>query len=70
MNSTDLSRNRLFWCPPEADQCLWRILAYEWLVLVHGLTLSSKESVAFKAPSGRPKGKQYLQRDKQKTPTY
>lgn len=24
------------------------------------LTLSSNESVAFKAPSGRPKGKQYL----------
>lgn len=28
-------------------------------------TLSSKESVAFRAPSGRPKGKQYLQKQKE-----
>lgn len=30
------------------------------------LTLSSNESVAFKAPSGRPKGKQYLKTLKKK----
>lgn len=29
---------------------------------VRKLTLSSNESVAFKAPSGRPKGKQYLKK--------
>lgn len=37
----------------------------------HRRTLSSKESVAFRAPSGRPKGKQYLQKqEEQKGQTF
>lgn len=39
--------------------------AQQNLTYVLRLTLSSNESVAFKAPSGRPKGKQYLKKKKE-----
>lgn len=38
-------------------------MGYEMLFLIYLQTLSSKDKVAFSAPSGRPKGKQYLQKE-------
>lgn len=42
------------------SECKRKMQAQQNFVLK--LTLSSNESVAFKAPSGRPKGKQYLKK--------